>query len=140
MKEQLASGEKPDPPLITEIAFKHVLFDFDEAQLDDEAIDQLNEVLGIMLESKSYKLEIIGHTDSFGREGYNLELSQERAFQVIEYLAARGIDRSRLSILWKGEKEPVSSNSNSAGRQKNRRVEFRVYALSYEDFSSPAEN
>ena len=140
MEEQLASGEKPDPPLINEIAFKHVLFDFDEAQLDDQAIDQLNEVLEIMLESKSYKLEIIGHTDSYGREGYNMELSQERAFQVIEYLAARGIDRSRLSILWKGEKEPVSSNSSSIGRQKNRRVEFRVYELSYEDFSSPSED
>jgi OOP family OmpA-OmpF porin len=140
MKEQLISGEKPDPPIVTEIALKQILFDFDEAQLDDHAIDQLNDVLEIMLENKSYKLEMIGHTDSFGREGYNLELSQERATEVIEYLAARGIDRSRLSIRWKGEEEPVSTNSTSTGRQKNRRVEFRVFALSYEDFSSPEED
>ena len=91
------------------------------------------------MENKSYKLEMIGHTDSFGREGYNVELSQKRAFEVIEYLAVRGIDRSRLSMRWKGESEPISTNVTSMGRQKNRRVEFRVYELSYEDFLSPDE-
>lgn len=139
MNEQLESGEKPEPPLVNEIALKVILFDFDEAQLDDEDIDQLNEVLKIMLENKSYKLEMIGHTDSYGREGYNLELSELRASQVIEYLAVRGVDRSRLSMIWKGENEPVSSNVTSDGRQKNRRVEFRIFELSYENFSSPSE-
>lgn len=140
MKEQLETGEKPDPPVVNDIMLKVVLFDFDEATLDDAGIDQLNEVLEIMLQNKSYKLEMIGHTDSFGREGYNLELSEERASAVIEYLAARGIDRSRLSMIWKGENEPVSSNRTTSGRQKNRRVEFRVYELSYEAFSEPSEN
>jgi len=137
MKEQLISGEKPDPPLVYEIALKKILFDFDQSQLDDEAIESLNEILTIMLQSKSYKLEMIGHTDSYGREGYNMELSEQRASEVIEYLAARGIDRSRLSILWKGEKEPSTSNLTNVGRQENRRVEFRVYELSYEDFRVP---
>lgn len=137
MKEQLISGEKPEPPLVYEIALKKILFDFDQSQLDDEAIESLNEILTIMLQSKSYKLEMIGHTDSYGREGYNMELSEQRASEVIEYLAARGIDRSRLSILWKGEKEPSTSNLTNVGRQENRRVEFRVYELSYEDFSEP---
>ena len=140
MDEQLASGEKPDPPLVNEIVLKMILFEFDEAQLDDAGIDQLNLVLEIMLQNKSYKLEMIGHTDSFGREGYNLELSQSRASVVIEYLAARGIDRSRLSMVWKGENEPISSNVTADGRQQNRRVEFRVFELSYEDFSSPKAN
>lgn len=137
MEEQLLSGEKPEPPLVYEIALKKILFEFDQSQLDDEAIEKLNEVLKIMLRSKSYKLEMIGHTDSYGREGYNLELSEQRAFEVIEYLAARGIDRSRLSVKWKGEEEPTSSNATNAGRQENRRVEFRVYELSYEDFRQP---
>jgi flagellar motor protein MotB len=140
MTEQLETGEKPDPPVVNDIVLKVVLFDFDEATLDDKGIDQLNEVLEIMLQNKSYKLEMIGHTDSFGREGYNLELSEERASAVIEYLAARGIDRSRLSMIWKGENEPVSSNQSSTGRQRNRRVEFRVYELSYENFSEPTED
>lgn len=140
MKEQLESGEKPEPPLVTEITLKVILFDFDEYQLDDEDIDQLNVILEIMLENKSYKLEMIGHTDSFGRDGYNLELSEERASEVIEYLAARGIDRSRLIITWKGENEPSSSNLTTDGRKNNRRVEFRVFELSYEDFSSPEED
>lgn len=137
MEEELELGEKPEPPVITEISLKVVLFGFDESQLDDEALDQLNEILEVMLKNKSYKLEMIGHTDSYGREGYNLELSQNRAFEVIEYLASRGIDRSRLSMRWKGEDEPISSNYTQSGRQENRRVEFRVYELSYEDFSSP---
>jgi outer membrane protein OmpA-like peptidoglycan-associated protein len=137
MIEQLESGEKPDPPTVNEIALKMILFDFDKSQLDDKGIDQLNEVLEIMLQNKSYRLEMIGHTDSFGREGYNMELSEERASVVIEYLASRGIDRSRLSMVWKGETAPISSNSSASGRQKNRRVEFRVYELSYEAFSSP---
>ena len=83
---------------------------------------------------------MIGHTDSYGREGYNMELSEQRAFEVIEYLAARGIDRSRLTIKWKGENEPLSSNTTTIGRQENRRVEFRVYELSYEDFIEPQKN
>lgn len=140
MNEQLLSGEKPEPPLITQIALKTILFDFDQYQLDVEGIEQLNEVVEIMLQHKSYKLEMIGHTDSYGREGYNLELSQERANEVIEYLAARGIDRSRLSMVWKGENKPISTNTTTQGRQENRRVEFRVFELSYEDFSSPKED
>ena len=140
MREQLISGEKPEPPLVYEIALKKVLFDFDQSQLDGEAIESLNEILSIMLQSKSYKLEMIGHTDSYGREGYNMELSEQRASEVIEYLAARGIDRSRLTIKWKGEYEPLSSNTTTIGRQENRRVEFRVYELSYEDFIEPQKN
>jgi outer membrane protein OmpA-like peptidoglycan-associated protein len=137
MKEQLESGEKPEPPMIAEIALKKILFDFDQSLLSDEAIDQLNDILNIMLQSKSYKLEMIGHTDSYGRDGYNMELSEERASIVIEYLASRGIDRSRLSMTWKGENEPTSKNNTSVGRHENRRVEFRVFEFSYEDFKFP---
>ena len=114
-----------------------ILFQFDRSSLEDEAIEELNRIAEAMLEQKSYKLEMIGHTDSYGREGYNLELSEKRAYEVIEYLASRGIDRSRLMMTWKGESEPASSNLTASGRQENRRVEFKIYEMSYETFSEP---
>ena len=39
-------------------------------------------------------------------------------------LQKKGIDKSRITILYKGSTEPVATNSSESGRQKNRRVEF----------------
>jgi len=71
--------------------------------------------------------EILGHTDSIGREGYNMLLSRQRARAVRDYLMNAGIDAMRLSADGRGETEPVADNGTPEGRSLNRRVEIRLF-------------
>ncbi len=76
-------------------------------------------------------LQIIGHTDSVGGESYNYELGLRRAKKAAEYFRKLGV-KSTISVASKGEATPVAPNSkpdgtdNPAGRQKNRRVNFKI--------------
>lgn len=89
------------------------------AVLDDiaTALDSYPDVL----------IEIAGHTDSQSSATYNQDLSQRRAQAVAEYLADRGVDRSRLRPNGYGESQPVATNDTAAGRAQNRRVEFWAF-------------
>ena len=72
------------------------------------------------------KIEISGHTDNVGTESFNELLSQRRADAVVRYLAARGVDRSRLTAKGYGQSIPVESNDTEEGRAANRRTEFEI--------------
>ena len=67
-----------------------------------------------------------GHTDSVGAASFNYELGRRRAQNVADYLIAKGVSPSRISVVSAGENAPVASNGNEAGRRRNRRVEIRV--------------
>ncbi|NMM26398.1 MAG: OmpA family protein [Glaciimonas sp.] len=101
-------------------------FDFDKSVLkaDGKAkLDDLASKLG------GVNLEVIiavGHTDSIGTDAYNQKLSIRRAEAVKAYLVSKGIETNRVYTEGKGEKQPVASNKNAAGRAKNRRVEIEV--------------
>ncbi|MGH7633773.1 MAG: OmpA family protein [Gemmatimonadaceae bacterium] len=71
---------------------------------------------------RAIALTITGYTDSVGSEAYNLKLGMERAESVQRYLAAHGVEASRMIAASKGEADPVATNSTAAGRQLNRRV------------------
>jgi OOP family OmpA-OmpF porin len=72
------------------------------------------------------EIEIAGHTDDVGSEAYNQKLSENRAQSVATYIIEHGIDTSRLNAVGYGESRPIAFNSDEEGRQKNRRVEFKV--------------
>ncbi len=86
----------------------------------------LNNVAEIMKMNPSYKLKIQGHTDSYGNDNSNMQLSKDRAQAVKDYLVKKGIAASRLSAVGFGETKPVASNKTSKGRALNRRVELIV--------------
>ncbi|HZV66214.1 MAG TPA: OmpA family protein [Telluria sp.] len=69
---------------------------------------------------------IIGHTDSTGDDAVNQPLSIDRAAHTRDYLAARGVAVSRIIVDGRGEREPIASNDDPAGRARNRRVEIYV--------------
>jgi type VI secretion system protein ImpK len=56
----------------------------------------------------------------------NLELSQERASQILQLLQNAGVDPSRLQALGKGDADPISDNTSTQGRAQNRRVSITV--------------
>jgi len=70
------------------------------------------------------EIRIVGHTDSQGSDAVNNPLSLQRAQAAKNYLSARGVDASRISVAGRGEHEPVADNSSEAGRARNRRVEI----------------
>jgi outer membrane protein OmpA-like peptidoglycan-associated protein len=72
------------------------------------------------------RLEIQGHTDNRGSPSRNLVLSQKRAQAVRDYLERRGVPASRLEAKGYGPSRPIETNMTAAGREANRRVEFRV--------------
>ncbi len=76
------------------------------------------------------KVEIQGHTDSKGSDGYNLRLSRRRAASVRNWLIKAKIDRKRLTSKGFGEKQPIDTNKTEEGRANNRRVEFHITAQS----------
>lgn len=68
-----------------------------------------------------------GHTDSRGARAENLELSQMRAELVKQYLIDQGVEPSKITTRWHGERYPVESNRTATGRAKNRRVTVRLH-------------
>ncbi|HEY0957409.1 MAG TPA: OmpA family protein [Roseateles sp.] len=70
------------------------------------------------------RVSIVGHTDSTGSDAINDPLSRERAMAVRDYLGARGVAPSRMSVTGRGSHEPVAGNDTESGRAANRRVEI----------------
>ena len=103
-----------------------VLFDTAQSTLRPGAREKLAKVAGIILAHPDLALQIEGHTDSVGDEGYNQKLSEKRAAAVSDFLLSQGVKPGSISSKGLGESTPVASNENAAGRQQNRRVELVV--------------
>jgi len=103
-----------------------VLFDFNKYTLRPAAREKLAKISGIILSHPGLSLEVDGYTDSVGSEEYNLKLSDQRAGGVRDYLLSQGISPDNIVARGFGKDNPVASNDNAAGRQKNRRVEMVV--------------
>ncbi|MEO8733598.1 MAG: OmpA family protein, partial [Flavobacteriales bacterium] len=86
----------------------------------------LDELITFLQENPSVQIEVQGHTDNVGDEQSNMALSQDRAFTVVAYLQAHGIQASRLKGKGYGPTMPVASNDTDAGRAENRRTAFVV--------------
>jgi len=104
-----------------------IFFEFDRATIKPVSYPLLNEIGTVILDHPELALiQVEGHTDSIGDDGYNLELSQRRAESVVEYLLGASVESSRLSPVGFGESTPVAENESDEGRATNRRVEFRI--------------
>lgn len=102
-----------------------VRFAFGSAEILPEARVQLDALAqGIKLLPLQRMITVEGHTDAFGSEAYNLELSRERAHAVRDYLAQHhGIDAARLKTVGYGKERPIEDSDPYAA--VNRRVQFR---------------
>ena len=103
-----------------------VLFDTGRAELNSGASRKLDQLAQFLSEHKERRVQIDGFTDSVGTDSYNEELSRRRADAVKSALTVRGIDSSRISTQGYGKAYPVANNSDSGGRQLNRRVEVVI--------------
>jgi outer membrane protein OmpA-like peptidoglycan-associated protein/tetratricopeptide (TPR) repeat protein len=86
----------------------------------------LDELITFLKENPSVHIEVQGHTDNVGDLQSNMALSQDRAFTVVAYLQAHGIQAARLIGKGYGPTMPVASNDSENGRAQNRRTAFVI--------------
>jgi OmpA-OmpF porin, OOP family len=108
------------------VVLTDVRFKLDSAELTDDAKSTLDNVAKALSSQKNLNVEIGGYADNMGSDEYNKQLSQKRAEEVRNYLIGQGVDGGRLSAVGYGERKPVVANDTEAGREMNRRVEFKV--------------
>ena len=102
-------------------------FQSGESILLDQSREVLDVVAAVLFENpQAQKVQIQGHTDDAGDEDYNLQLSQNRADVVRDYLIERGVSPERLDAEGYGSSNPLVPNTSRRNRNLNRRIEFRV--------------
>lgn len=98
-------------------------FNTNSDEIRKDSLYEIIEFAQFLKKNPNYNVEIIGHTDSIGKESFNMNLSQRRARATKIALMREGILGSRLSSRGKGELEPIQSNRTKEGRAINRRIE-----------------
>ena len=101
-----------------------VLFDTGQATLKSGANETMDRLATALREKSGRKVTIEGHTDNVGSDASNQSLSERRAQAVQTALTQRGVTRSQITALGKGENFPIATNDSADGRQSNRRVEL----------------
>lgn len=116
------------PPLQPIVRYvEPIYFDSNKDTIKIESFAALDDVYSIILEFPNIQNILIeAHTDSQGKDSYNLDLSNRRAKSAKEYLSRKGIAASQIKTMGFGEVRPIDTNETLEGRAKNRRVEFLI--------------
>jgi OOP family OmpA-OmpF porin len=99
-------------------------FDTGKATITPDSEKVLAELFALLQKQPDWSLLVAGHTDNTGSDAVNVPLSRQRAESVINWLGAKGIDKSRLVAAGFGSKRPVADNATEDGKAKNRRVDL----------------
>jgi peptidoglycan-associated lipoprotein len=105
-----------------------VYFEYDKADLRDDARANLDAKVAILKTNTAVTLRLAGHTDNRGSDEYNLALGQRRAAAAKQYMADRGIAESRLETITYGEERPRCQQEDESCYAQNRRAEFEITA------------
>lgn len=148
----LASINKP-------VVVDNIFYDFDKATLRPESKTALDELAQVLRDNPNVTIEMASHTDRWGSEEYNIDLSARRARSVTDYLISVGIRHDRLQSQGYGKSRPktitkklarlypqfkegdsltpefieaLSEEDQDAADQINRRTEFQVLSIDYQ--------
>lgn len=137
---------------------ENIFYDYDKADLRPESKTALNELIAVLYDNPNVTIEMASHTDRWGSDAYNINLSERRAKSVVDYLVENGISRDRLQPHGYGKSRPktvtkriarlypqfkegdilteefiktLSEEDQQAADQINRRTEFSVLSLTY---------
>lgn len=111
------------------IRLNNLFFNTGESVLRPESLPELDRLVAFMQRTPALVIELSGHTDNVGTTASNQKLSQDRVNAVREYLLKVGIDAKRLKAIGYGARKPIADNATEEGRQKNRRVEFKILTI-----------
>ncbi|HEY6910391.1 MAG TPA: OmpA family protein [Myxococcales bacterium] len=105
-----------------------------KAKIEKRSFGLLDQVASVLNSHPEMgKVEVQGHTDDRGKVTTNMTLSQARADAVTRYLVGKGIAPDRLRAKGYGPHQPVDKNETPAGREANRRVQFKVLGSTVND-------
>jgi outer membrane protein OmpA-like peptidoglycan-associated protein len=109
----------------------NLYYDLNDVHPNEASMPELHKLLKTLVQNPEMAVEIASHTDARGSDDYNLQLSQQRAESVVNWLVAQGISRSRLTPKGYGETRLVNDCGNGMDcteqeHQLNRRTEFRI--------------
>ncbi|MNL14766.1 Outer membrane porin F precursor [compost metagenome] len=110
---------------------KNIHYDFDQSYIREEAGRILDNLVNVMSQNPTLRIELSSHTDSRGKDAYNLRLSQQRAEAAVNYLVNKGIGPSRMVAKGYGEARLLNHCGNGVQcsedeHQANRRTEIKV--------------
>ncbi|MCK5146548.1 OmpA family protein [bacterium] len=122
-KEEAQVRRTPENNLI--IRLIGLNFKSGKAEIDSKYFGLLAKVKKAVNIFPNCSIQIEGHTDSFGGDKMNQELSQKRADAVCNYLLANmNLIESRIISRGFGETKPIANNETKAGRTRNRRIDI----------------
>ena len=117
-------------PVPVTIDLRGVNFDFDKDTLRPDSIATLDEAIAVLRQYPDLRVEVAGHTDECGADGYNQNLSERRARVVYDYLTSNGVDGGRLAgPTGYGESRPLEALGDAfpaCKSETNRRTELNV--------------
>ncbi|MEA3523493.1 MAG: OmpA family protein [Campylobacterota bacterium] len=103
---------------------RSVYFDYASPDIAQRSEADMKVVADCLKDHPDTKVEFEGHTDSIGSKAFNQKLSEKRAVSAKAFVAAKGINTSRIATSGRGELDPVASNKTEDGRAQNRRVDI----------------
>jgi len=111
---------------IVSLAAKNTAFIQATSKISDSSMIALNNLANLLLQKTDYKIEIIGHSDNKGKEKNIQQSSEDRANAVKSFLLSKGIKEARIKTKGLGSALPIADNKTAEGRQKNRRVDYKI--------------
>jgi OOP family OmpA-OmpF porin len=113
--------------LLSELLAKgRIRFESGRATIEPDSAGLLDRLVETALRCPTVNIEIAGHTDGDGEDGFNQALSEKRAQAVADYLAKAGLPAGRFTAVGYGSTQPVASNDTDEGKAQNRRIDFVV--------------
>ena len=104
----------------------NLIFELGKSKIDPESYSELDILLNMMLQNPTMVIQLEGHTDYLGTAKENIKLSQERVEAVKDYLAKKGISKTRVKTKAFGGSQPLSRDNTPEAHRLNRRVEVRI--------------
>mgnify|MGYP001799575953 FL=1 len=122
----IPTPEECEGQIVEIIGDRKITFEPGSATLDSATQDIMDEIAELLQLCGDIPLVIAGHTDSQGREVMNQQLSQDRAQAVVDALRSRRVLTASYEVRGYGEERPIADNDTEAGREANRRIEFKL--------------
>ena len=97
-----------------------------QSTIDPDSAGLLDRLIETAMRCPTARIEIAGHTDADGEDGFNQALSEKRAQAVMDYLVKAGLPADRFTAVGYGSTQPIASNETDEGKAHNRRIEFLV--------------
>jgi outer membrane protein OmpA-like peptidoglycan-associated protein len=121
--ETVAAAAPPAPAPAAAPSFM-VFFDWDRSDLSPQARQTLQQVASTYQQRGSARVVATGHADRSGPDDYNMALSLRRANTVKNALVGDGVPATAISVIGKGETQPMVQTADGVREPQNRRVEI----------------